>query len=75
MSPEHSQRRTGGISGVDADCRTRALLLWPKLDRAKLRRTNGDPARVARLVEQRTRLPYDDILSLLTRADRAERAR
>jgi len=57
------------VTRLDArgrDCRERALALWPGLDRSKLRRTKGDPARIARLVERRTRLSYDDILSLLT---------
>ena len=48
------------------DCRSRALALWPGLDRQKLRRTGGDPARVARLVERRTRLPVEAIIGLLT---------
>jgi hypothetical protein len=48
------------------DCRPRALMIWPGLDRDKLRRTHGDPVRVARLVEQRTRLPIEAIIGLLT---------
>ncbi len=45
----------------------RALLLWPRLDRAKLRRFEDDPARIAELVERRTSQPYDVILAMLTR--------
>lgn len=45
----------------------RALLLWPRLDRAKLRRVAGDPARIAEMVERRTSQPYDVILAMLTR--------
>jgi hypothetical protein len=52
--------------GHAIDCRARALAIWPGLDRAKLRRTQGDPVRVARLVEQRTRLPVEAIIGLLT---------
>lgn len=48
------------------DARARALALWPGLDRDKLRRTQGDPVRIARLVEQRTRLPVEAIIGLLT---------
>lgn len=48
-----------------ADCRSRALALWPGLDREKLRRTQGEPLRVARLVSRRTYLPLDAILGLL----------
>jgi hypothetical protein len=48
------------------DYRARALTIWPGLDRDKLRRTQGDPVRIARLVEHRTRLPVEAIVSLLT---------
>lgn len=50
---------------VDVDPRTRALAIWPGLDRRKLTRTCGDPHRVARLVERRTALPRESILRLL----------
>jgi hypothetical protein len=49
-----------------ADCRPRALALWPGIDRARLRRTRGEPRRVARLIEQRTRLPFEVIVAMLT---------
>ena len=45
----------------------RALLLWPRLDRARLRRFADDPARIAELVERRTSQPHDVILAMLTR--------
>jgi hypothetical protein len=48
------------------DFRARALAIWPGLDRQKLWRTRGDPVRIARLVEHRTRLPIEAIVSLLT---------
>jgi hypothetical protein len=48
------------------DFRVRALAIWPGLDRQKLRRTRGDPIRIARLVEHRTRLSIEAIVSLLT---------
>jgi hypothetical protein len=48
------------------DFRARALAIWPGIDRQKLRRTQGDPLRIARLVERRTRLPIEAIVSLLT---------
>jgi hypothetical protein len=50
---------------VDVDPRSRALAIWPGLDRRKLARTCGDPHRVARLVEQRTTLPRETILGML----------
>ena len=49
------------------DYAARALGLWPGLDRVKLRRTHGDPTRIARLVGQRTALPPEAIVGLLTR--------
>jgi hypothetical protein len=44
----------------------RALLLWPRLDRAKIRRFADDPARIAEIVEHRTSQPFDVILAMLT---------
>jgi len=43
----------------------RALLIWPGLDRARLRRAHGDPWKIARLVATRTNLPIEAILTLL----------
>jgi len=43
----------------------RALSIWPGLDRTRLRRTQGDPWKIARLVESRTSLTIEDILVLL----------
>jgi hypothetical protein len=43
----------------------RALLIWPRLDRAQLTRTHGDPRKVARLVARRTNHSEEVILSLL----------
>ena len=45
----------------------RALLLWPRLDRARIRRVADDPARIAEIVERRTSQPYAVILAMLTR--------
>ena len=45
----------------------RALLLWPRLDRARIRRVAADPARIAEIVERRTSQPYAVILAMLTR--------
>lgn len=49
------------------DVRSRALAVWPGLDRKKLARTCGDPARVARLVERRTALSRESIIGILER--------
>ena len=43
------------------------MLLWPRLDRAKLRKVADDPARIAEMIERRTSQPYDVILAMLTR--------
>jgi hypothetical protein len=43
----------------------RALLIWPGLDRERLRRTHGDPWKIARLVASRTSLSTESILTLL----------
>ena len=43
----------------------RALLVWPRLDRAALRRCGSNPARVAALVARRSSLPHDAILGIL----------
>lgn len=55
--------RDGGLAATDV--RSRALAMWPGLDRKKLARTCGDPARVARLVERRTALPRASIIGIL----------
>ena len=43
----------------------RALALWPRLDRAALRRCHQDPSRIAALVSRRTSLPPDAIKQML----------
>jgi len=45
--------------------RRRALLVWPRLDPAALRRCGSDPERVAALVERRSVLPRETILGIL----------
>lgn len=74
-----SHRRSAGSSGtaggVDPRPRQpttsfyleRALILWPRLDRARLRKIADDPARIAELVERRTSQPFEVILAMLTR--------
>ena len=43
----------------------RALFMWPGLDRRRLRHTQGDPWRIARLVASRTSLSLEAIVFLL----------
>jgi hypothetical protein len=47
----------------------RALLLWPRLNRARIRRAANDPARIAEIVVRRTSQPYEVILAMLTRQE------
>ena len=49
----------------------RALVLWPRLDAARLRRAKGDPLRIAKLVERRTGRPREEILAMLDAEARA----
>jgi hypothetical protein len=43
----------------------RALALWPRLDRAALRRCRQDPARIAELIARRTTMPPEAIRHVL----------
>ena len=52
---------------MPVDLCARALALWPRLDRARLTRTKGDPVRIARLVAPRTSLTPECILAILTK--------
>ena len=45
----------------------RAMLLWPRLDAAKLRKVADDPSRIAEMVQRRTSQPFEVILAMLTR--------
>jgi hypothetical protein len=42
-------------------------MLWPGLDRRKLRRAGDDPRKIARLIEPRTSMTVEDILATLLR--------
>jgi hypothetical protein len=44
----------------------RAQAIWPRLQRDGLRRTGGDPVRIARLVARRSNQPLEVILAMLT---------
>jgi hypothetical protein len=44
---------------------SRALALWPRLQRHRLARVRNDPRRVAALISRRTALSYATILELL----------
>ena len=53
--------------GAEPIIERRALAIWPRLDRAALRRCGGDPRRIARLVSHRTTLSIEVIVGMLTR--------
>ena len=50
----------------------RALTLWPRIDRAALRRCGDDPDRIAAIVERRTSLTPEAIRTLLLMPDVSE---
>jgi hypothetical protein len=43
----------------------RAMALWPRLDRAALRRCKADARQIAALIARRTTMPPDAILKVL----------
>ncbi len=45
----------------------RAMLLWPRLDRSKIRKVADDPIKIAEIVRRRTSQPFDVILAMLTK--------
>jgi len=62
------ERARGGSvrsDGPDA-LERRAMALWPRLDRAALRRCHNDAHRIAALVARRTTMPPEAIVAVLT---------
>jgi hypothetical protein len=53
------------MNSLTPDYCSRALALWPRLERQRLVRVRHDPHRVAALVSRRTNLDYEAILELL----------
>lgn len=64
LAPAHD--RGTGRPAWEAALERRALSLWPRLERAALRRCRHDPRRIAALVARRTSLPHEAIIGLLT---------
>ncbi len=60
-------RRAARHTAKDSCYVERALLLWPRLERARLRKVADDPARIAELVVRRTSQPYEAVLAMITR--------
>jgi len=63
-APQGARRSEGAATKCYFE---RAMLLWPRLERAKIRRVSSDPCRIAEIVARRTKQPYDVILAMLTR--------
>jgi hypothetical protein len=59
------QQAGPGLSSATAPVERRALALWPRLDRAALRRCRQDPARIAALIARRTALSPEAIKQVL----------
>ena len=59
------QTRPGTSSSAAPALERRALALWPRLDRAALRRCHQDPARIAALISRRTLLSPEAIKQVL----------
>ena len=59
------QKAAPALPSADLSLDRRALALWPRLDRAALRRCRHDPARIAALISRRTTLPPECIKQVL----------
>ena len=54
-----------GFSSAAVTLERRAMALWPRLDRAALRRCRQDPSRIAALIARRTSLSPEAIKQVL----------
>jgi hypothetical protein len=59
------QQARPGLASPALALERRALALWPRLDRAALRRCRQDPARIAALISRRTALSPESIKQVL----------
>ena len=62
---EPQQSGAGLASSGVATLERRALALWPRLDKAALRRCGNDPSRIAALISRRTSMPPEQIVQVL----------
>jgi len=62
-----------GLAGGTGDFVTRALLLWPRLDRRRLRRIGDEPMKIARLVARRSDLSIETIRAMVSGTSGAPR--
>jgi hypothetical protein len=56
---------SSGLTSRAVALERRALALWPRLDRAALRRCRQDPSRIAALISRRTALSPEAIRQVL----------
>ena len=59
------QQARPGLTSPAQALERRALALWPRLDRAALRRCRQDPGRIAALISRRTALSPESIKQVL----------
>ncbi len=60
-----------GAAAAMCPAQRKAMALWPRLDRRALIRAGCSPARIARYVARRTRVPESAIQHLLEQAEAA----
>lgn len=53
------------VAGEATTLESRAMAVWPRLNRAALRRCGNDPRRMADLISRRTALPPEAIKEIL----------
>jgi hypothetical protein len=70
---EHIQDRGSSASRRRDDATSRALAMWPRLDRRALTRCGGDPRRIARLVARRTSMDPEVIVMILADGEDLDR--
>lgn len=59
------QQASSALTSRAVALERRALALWPRLDRAALRRCRQDPSRIAALISRRTALSPEAIKQVL----------
>jgi hypothetical protein len=65
LAPASSAGKLAPLPDLLPDYWSRALALWPRLERHRLARVRHDPRRVAALISRRTNLSPAAILELL----------
>jgi hypothetical protein len=65
LAPASPAGAPAPLPDLPPDYWSRALALWPRLERQRLARVRHDPRRVASLISRRTTLSHKAILELL----------